>query len=157
MKITLLNIGKTTENHIVEGVTHYQQRIKHYYSFSIDSLVINYKSKNDSEQIKMQEEEAILNKLTATDFVILLDEKGKEFTTREFAQAFNKIISSGQNKQLVFITGGAYGFSKKVYERAQLIISLSKLTFPHQLVRLIFCEQLYRICTVLKGEKYHHD
>jgi 23S rRNA (pseudouridine1915-N3)-methyltransferase len=157
LKFILLNIGKTNEKNIIEGIAHYFSRIKHYYSFEIEDLSITYKSKTDATLIKEQEGKSVLAKIQNNDFLILLDEKGQEFTSRELAKKLEHIITSSGSKNIFFVTGGAYGFSQEVYQRANLKLSLSKLTFPHQLVRLIFCEQLYRAFTIIKGEKYHHD
>jgi 23S rRNA (pseudouridine1915-N3)-methyltransferase len=157
LKFILLNIGKTNEKNIIEGIAHYFSRIKYYHNFEIEDLSITYKSKTDSVLIKEQEGKSILAKIQNTDFLILLDEKGHEFTSRELAKKLEHIITSSGSKHIFFVTGGAYGFSQEVYQRANLKLSLSKLTFPHQLVRLIFCEQLYRAFTIIKGEKYHHD
>jgi 23S rRNA (pseudouridine1915-N3)-methyltransferase len=157
LKFFLINIGKTSEPFIIKGIEHYQRRIKNYFSFIIEDLNVNYKSKTEPQIIKKTEATAILSRIEATDYLILLDEKGKEFTSKEFATVINKLCNMGSIKAVYFVTGGAFGFSNEIYNRANLIISLSKLTFPHQLVRLIFCEQFYRACTIIKGEKYHHD
>jgi|ERR1051326_1657784 23S rRNA (pseudouridine1915-N3)-methyltransferase len=152
MNITLLCTGKTFEKYIQEGIQIYFERIKHYCRFSIVEIEAG---KGNENEIKKRETETILKKIDEKDFLILLDEKGKDFSSIQFAELFrhHQNIST---KNLVFLIGGAYGFSEEVYKRANGKITLSKMTFPHQLVRLIFLEQLYRAFTILKGEKYHH-
>jgi 23S rRNA (pseudouridine1915-N3)-methyltransferase len=155
MKITLLVIGKTDQSFINEGFVFYENRLKHYISFEIKVIPDVKISKNlTRDQLKDKEGVLIMNYLKSEDAVILLDEKGKEFTSLEFAQIIEKKMIKGL-KNLVFVIGGAYGISNhlKNYEK----ISLSKLTFSHQLVRLVFIEQLYRAMTILKGEPYHHE
>lgn len=152
MTITFLCTGKTSEQYISEGMKVYAERLHHYCRFV---LVEVESGKGDEAQIRKKEAENILKRVGEKDVLMLLDEKGKEFSSVEFA----KTISHYQNssvKNLFFVIGGAYGFSENVYSRANMKISLSKMTFPHQLVRLIFIEQLYRAYTILKGEKYHH-
>lgn len=130
----------------------YIARLSHYCKFN---LVEVESGKGDESQIRKKESESILKRVGEKDVLALLDEKGKEFSSVEFA----KTVSHYQNistKNLVFVIGGAYGFSDEVYKRANLKMALSKMTFPHQLVRIIFLEQLYRAFTILKGEKYHH-
>ena len=152
MTVTLVCIGKTTEKYVFEGMHIYTRRLAHYCRFNL----IEVESGKGSEiEIRKKESDILLNKIENKDVLILLDEKGKEFTSAEFAKA----ISNQQNistKNLVFVIGGAYGFSEEVYKRANLKMALSKMTFPHQLVRVLFLEQLYRAFTILKGEKYHH-
>ncbi len=157
MKITLIVVGKTSFDYIKAGVAEYESRIKHYIGFEIKVLqdVKNAKSLS-VEQIKLKEGEIILSQLRDDDDVILLDDKGKDFTSESFAQLIeNKMIQNAKN--LAFIVGGAYGFSKQVYDRANNKLSLSKMTFSHQIVRLIFAEQLYRAFTIIKREPYHHS
>ena len=117
MKFILLNIGKTNEKNIIEGIAHYFSRIKHYYSFEIEDLSITYKSKTDATLIKEQEGKSVLAKIQNNDFLILLDEKGQEFTSRELAKKLEHIITSSGSKNIFFVTGGAYGFSQEVYQR----------------------------------------
>jgi len=152
MNIALICTGKTTEKYILEGMRLYLDRLKHYVKFDLVELEAG---KGDSVQIKRKESQVILSRIDAKDILIVLDETGKEFTSIEFS----KVIIHHQNiatKNLVFVIGGAYGFSEEVYKRANLKIALSKMTFPHQLVRVIFLEQLYRAFSIIKGEKYHH-
>ncbi len=157
MKIILLQSGKTNEKSIAEGTGIYSDRIKKYIGFEIITLpdLKNTRSMPASEQ-KIREGKKILQTLTSEDYLILLDEKGKEFRTIEFAAWFNKTLML-QKKRIVFAIGGPWGFSEEVYERADFRLSLSKMTFSHQLVRLLFVEQLYRTFTVLNGEPYHHE
>lgn len=156
MKITLLVVGKTTDSHIQALLQDYQKRLGHYIPFA---LIVIPELKNTksltSEQQKQAEGEMILRNITASTDMILLDEKGKEFRSVEFADHIQKKMSSGRD--VVFVVGGPYGFSEAVYQRADGKISLSKMTFSHQMVRLFFVEQLYRAMTILRGEPYHHE
>ena len=156
MKITLLVVGKTTDSHIQALLQDYQKRLGHYIPFSLTVIpeLKNTKSLT-SEQQKQAEGELILRNMTASTDMILLDERGKEFRSVEFADYVQKKMSSGRD--LVFVVGGPYGFSEAVYQRANGKISLSKMTFSHQMVRLFFVEQLYRAMTILRGEPYHHE
>ena len=156
MKIELIQIGKTVNKIFVEGINEYLGRIKHYVPFNITTIpeVKNTKSLSESQQ-KTLEGTLILKQLQAQDTVVLLDEHGKEFRSVEFAAWLEK--QQQVARRLVFVIGGPYGFSDDVYERANSKISLSKMTFSHQMVRLIFCEQLYRACTIIQGEPYHHE
>ena len=156
-KITFLLIGKTTENFVNEAITKYANRLKHYVAFEIQVIPELKNTKNmPARQQKQKEGEAILKTLTDTDEVILLDERGKTFSSIEFAGFLeNKMSSPG--KRLLFVVGGAYGFSENVYNRANDKISLSKMTFSHQIIRPIFMEQLYRAMTIIKNEPYHHE
>jgi 23S rRNA (pseudouridine1915-N3)-methyltransferase len=157
MKIILLQTGKTTEKYISEGVEEYAGRIRKYNPFEIITLadLRNTKSMPAAEQ-KAREGRKILESVNADDFIIVLDEKGKEFSTSEFAVQMGKIFLQSK-KRIVFVIGGPYGFSADVYNRADMKLSLSRLTFTHQMVRLLFAEQLYRIFTVIKGDPYHHE
>ena len=156
MKIELIQVGKTVNKIFVEGINEYLGRIKHYVPFNITTIpeVKNTKSLSESQQ-KTLEGTLILKLLQAQDTVVLLDEHGKEFRSVEFAAWLEK--QQQVARRLVFVIGGPYGFSDDVYERANSKISLSKMTFSHQMVRLIFCEQLYRACTIIQGEPYHHE
>lgn len=157
MKVKLIIIGKTNHAYLKTGISEYQNRLIHYLPFEIITIADLKNTKNLSEdQQKVLEGERILNHLQKTDYVVLLDENGKEFSSVHFANWIEKQMIAGL-KNLVFIIGGAYGFSKPVYERCNLKMSLSKMTFSHQMVRLIFIEQLYRAMTILKGEPYHHQ
>ena len=156
MKIELWVIGKTAFKYLDEGVGVYEKRLRHYTSFD---LVVIADVKNpplSTEQLKMKEGDLILNRLTKDDFLVLLDESGKSWTSVEFSQFIEKQQLTS-TKRLVFQIGGAYGFSQAVYDRAHLKLSLSKMTFSHQMIRLFFTEQLYRAFTILKGEKYHNE
>lgn len=157
MKITLLVIGKTEEKYLKEGIEKYLKRLKHYINFSIVELpeLKNTKSLTEDQQ-KAKEAELIRKNISSTDHLILLDEKGDEYTSSQFSGFLNKkMLGSVQN--LVFIVGGPYGFDQGIYNEAASKISLSKMTFSHQMVRLFFTEQLYRAFTILKGEPYHHE
>lgn len=156
MKIELIQVGKTVNKIFVEGINEYLGRIKHYVPFNITTIpeIKNTKSLSESQQ-KTLEGTLILKQLQAQDTVVLLDEHGKEFRSVEFAAWLEK--QQQVARRLVFVIGGPYGFSDDVYERANSKISLSKMTFSHQMVRLIFSEQLYRACTIIQGEPYHHE
>jgi 23S rRNA (pseudouridine1915-N3)-methyltransferase len=154
MNIRLILIGKTTGELLKEGLADYAKRIGHYSGFIVEELQVRVNSV-EKAQVLPREGEKILGQLKNSDYLILLDETGVEFTSVEFAsqiaQLQNKSIGS-----LVFVIGGAYGFHETVYHRANMKMALSKMTFTHQMVRLIFVEQLYRAFTILKNEKYHH-
>jgi Uncharacterized conserved protein len=157
MKITLLQTGKTTDKHISELVDLYSNRIKKYTGFEIITIpdVKNTKNMPVQEQ-KTKEATKIIQSVTDDDYIILLDEKGKELRTLEFSGALEKMFFLPK-KRIVFVIGGPWGFSEAVYKRADYKMSLSMMTFPHQLVRLLFLEQLYRVFTIIKGEPYHHE
>lgn len=156
MKTALILVGKTNDRLYAEGIEDYSSRIGHYMPFDIITIPELKNTKKLSEdQQKAAEGELILSKVQSSDTVVLLDEHGKEFRSIEFA---NWMRNKQQTvRRLVFIIGGPYGFSDAVYMRANEKISLSKMTFSHQMVRLIFTEQLYRVCTIIKGEPYHHE
>jgi len=157
VKIKLLCIGKTDDKDLVTLNTNYQLRLQHYIKFEMEIIPDIKKTKNLSEnQQKELEGELILKKIKATDQLILLDEKGHEFRSIEFSRFLQKKMNSGI-KQLVFVIGGPYGFSDDVYKKSKGKVSLSKMTFSHQMIRLIFNEQLYRAFTILKREPYHHE
>ena len=157
MKIKLLAIGKTDDKNLQALIERYQDRLKHYINFQLEVIPDIKNVKNLSEvQQKEKEGELILKKLAATDQLILLDEKGKEFRSLEFSSFLQKKMNAGI-KQMVIIIGGPYGFSDAVYKKAQGKISLSKMTFSHQMIRLFVVEQLYRGFTILKNEPYHHE
>ena len=157
MKIKLLAIGKTDHKELLQLIQVYQNRLKHYIKFEIDIILDIKNVKNLSEnQQKEKEGELILKRLQPTDELVLLDEKGKEFRSIEFSKYLQKKMNSGI-KQLVFVIGGPYGFSKSVYKKAKGKISLSKMTFSHQMVRLFIVEQIYRGFTIIKNEPYHHE
>jgi 23S rRNA (pseudouridine1915-N3)-methyltransferase len=157
MKITLLTIGSTPKNYLLEGEKIFEKRIQNYVSFEKIELPDLKKTKNlTHEQIKNQEGKQIMLKLSPSDYVVLLDERGKEMRSLVFAEWMQQIMNQGP-KQLVFVVGGAYGFSSEVYQRANQKISLSAMTFSHQMVRLFFMEQLYRAFSILRNEPYHHE
>ena len=157
MKITLLTVGKTDVRWVREGLDLYVSRLSHYIPFSLDEIPeLKNVSALSKDQIKDKEGELIMKKLRPSDEVILLDEHGKEWRSIEFAAVLeDKISRSGRD--LVFVIGGAYGFSGQVYARADAKMSLSKMTFSHQMVRTVFAEQLYRAFTIMRGEPYHHE
>lgn len=156
MKITLLVVGKTTDSHIQALLQDYQKRLGHYIPFAL-TVIPELKNTKSliPEQQKQAEGELILKCITTSTDMILLDERGKEYRSIEFADYVQKKMSSGRD--LVFVVGGPYGFSEAVYQRANAQISLSKMTFSHQMVRLFFVEQIYRAMTILRGEPYHHE
>ncbi len=157
MKFTLLVVGKTVEKHYIAAINDYTERTKHYTSFDIEVIPELKNTKSLSmEQQKEKEGELILKALQPGDVIVLLDEHGKEFRSIEFANWIERKMHT-VNKRLVFIIGGPYGFSQAVYGAAQEKISLSKMTFSHQMIRLIFVEQLYRAMTILNNGPYHHE
>ncbi|MGA9325782.1 MAG: 23S rRNA (pseudouridine(1915)-N(3))-methyltransferase RlmH [Salegentibacter sp.] len=156
MTIKLLCIGKTDNGELQQLLDVYIKRLQFYTKFDLEIIPDLKKAKNlDENQQKSKEGELILAKLQNSDFVVLLDENGKQFSSEAFAEYLQKRMNSGL-KQLVFLIGGPYGFSEEVYKRADAKISLSKMTFSHQMVRLFFTEQVYRGFTILKNEPYHH-
>lgn len=156
MTIKLLGIGKTDDPALQELTDVYVKRLQFYNRFEQELLPDLKKAKNLDENLQKQKEgEQILSKISSSDFVILLDERGKQYTSVEFSEFLQKRLNSGV-KQLIFVIGGPYGFSQDVYARADSKISLSKMTFSHQMVRLFFVEQLYRGFTILRNEPYHH-
>jgi len=156
MRVRFVWVGKSGERWLAEGVDEYLRRLKHYVSLSVDVIMLpKNMPKNDVERLKGMEGEAILGKIAPSDDVYLLDERGQEYTSEELANFFQKKMSASV-KSLVIVIGGAYGFSEKMYKRANGMISFSKMTFSHQIVRLILCEQVYRAFTILRGEGYHH-
>ena len=157
MKITLLTVGKTDVKWVREGLELYVSRLAHYIPFALDEIPeLKNVSALSKDQIKDREGELILRKLKSSDEVILLDEHGREYRSVEFAALLEEKISRG-GRDMVFVIGGAYGFSQPVYDRADAKMSLSKMTFSHQMVRTVFAEQLYRAFTIMRGEPYHHE
>lgn len=157
MEIILLTIGKTSISYIKEGIEEYCKRLKRYIPYKIQELPDARKSGKISEsEQKEAEGEIIMRQLADSDLVILLDERGKEYTSREFAGFLERSMGSGK-KRLIFIVGGPYGFSPGVYNRSDSKLSLSKMTFNHEMVRLFFTEQIYRGISILHGLPYHHD
>jgi 23S rRNA (pseudouridine1915-N3)-methyltransferase len=156
LKIELLLTGKTDRDYLVRGLSLYEERVKRYCNFIIRVIpALKSTSSMSEEMVKAKEGESILKNLQDGDFLVLLDVSGKEISSEEFAEQIQKWGVDGV-RRVVFAVGGAYGFSGSVYERAQLKISLSRMTFSHQMVRLIFVEQLYRAFTIIRGEPYHH-
>lgn len=157
MKLHVIFTGKTTGKLFQEAIADYSKRLTHYVPFTIEELpdLKNTKSLNEEQQ-KEREADMLFEKLQQGDVLVLLDEKGKEFTSREFSAYLEQKLQT-VNKRLVFLIGGPYGFSQRVYDAAQGKISLSKMTFSHQMVRLFLVEQIYRSFTIIKGEPYHHD
>ena len=156
MKITLLTVGKTDVRWVREGLELYVSRLSHYVRFSLKEIPeLKNVSAFTKEQIKEKEGDLILYSLTAGDFVVLLDERGRKYRSVEFADFIRERLNRGAD--MVFVVGGAYGFPQKVYSRADSMMSLSDMTFSHQMVRTIFAEQLYRAFTIIRGEPYHHE
>lgn len=157
MKTTLLVVGRTVEQHYITAINDYIQRTRHFLSFEMEVIpeLKNTKSMSADQQ-KEKEGELICKALQPGDVIVLLDEAGKEYRSVEFASWMEKKMAN-VNKRLVFIIGGPYGFSSKVYQMANEKLSLSKMTFSHQMIRLIFVEQLYRAMTILNGGPYHHE
>jgi 23S rRNA (pseudouridine1915-N3)-methyltransferase len=157
MRLILLLTGKTSDKHIAEVAELYTSRIKKYMGFEIITLpdIKNTRNMSVQEQ-KIKEGKKILQTLGVEDYVILLDEKGKKFRTVEFSAWIEKIFMLPK-RRIIFVIGGPWGFSDEIYNRADFKMSLSEMTFPHQLVRLLFLEQLYRVFTIIKGEPYHHE
>lgn len=157
MKLVLLQAGKTSDKNMSVIAALYSSRISKYYTFEIVTLADLKNTKNmPVDEQKIKEGRKIIQSLTGEDFVILLDENGREFRTAELASWIEKQFMVAR-KRIVFVIGGPWGFSEEVYKRADMKISLSRMTFPHQLVRLLFLEQLYRVFTIIKGEPYHHE
>jgi 23S rRNA (pseudouridine1915-N3)-methyltransferase len=157
MKITFITVGKTEDAYLKDGIEKYVKRLKHYTKLELGEIpeLKNTKALTEDQQ-KTKEAELILKKVTPNDHLVLLDEAGQEFTSVQFANYLEKrAISSVAS--LVFVVGGPYGFDQSVYQRANDKISLSRMTFSHQMVRLFFVEQLYRAFTIIKGEPYHHQ
>lgn len=157
MRLTLVTVGKTDITWVKEGLEMYVSRLRHYVPFELFEIPeLKNMSAFSKDQIKLREGELILKALKPSDEVLLLDEHGKEYRSLEFAAMLNDRMSRG-GRDLTFVIGGAYGFSDAVYARADGKLSLSKMTFSHQLVRTVFAEQLYRAFTIIRGEPYHHE
>ena len=157
MKILLLVIGKTDEDYLITGIKKYVGRLGHYVSFEMKEIpdIRNRKTMSEEQQ-KKAESFLLLQQLQPGDHVVLLDENGTSYTSVAFAENLEKLMASGA-KRIVFVIGGPYGFAQEVYDKANAKMALSAMTFSHQMVRLIFVEQLYRAFTILKGEPYHHN
>lgn len=157
MEISVISIGKISSQWIAEGISLFESRIFRYLKYTSIILpdIKNAKS-IDIDKLKLEEGKQILAQISPSDFVVILDEKGKEFTSREFADWMQKQMNAGR-KRVVLVIGGPFGFSQEVYNRADSKIALSKMTFTHEMAKLLLCEQVYRASTILKGEPYHHD
>tara|TARA_B110001450_G_scaffold248139_1_gene263959 strand:+ start:435 stop:908 length:474 start_codon:yes stop_codon:yes gene_type:complete len=157
MQIKLIAIGKTDDKQLLQLIEQYQKRLKHYVKFQLEIIpdIKNIKNLSEKQQ-KDKEGELILKKISATDVLILLDENGKQYSSIEFSGYLQKKMNTGI-KQLVFVIGGPYGFSEAIYQKSKEKISLSKMTFSHQMIRLFIVEQIYRGFTILKNEPYHHQ
>lgn len=155
MKFLLLNVGKTNDKNIDSAIREYNRKIQYYTSFDIKNLIIK---KNNSliDKVKKNESEALKKFINNNDYVILLDSHGTSFNSVDFSKKISKLMISS-TKRVVFVTGGAFGFHDEIYEIANEKISLSQMTFTHQMVRLIFVEQLYRSFTILNNQPYHHN
>ncbi len=156
MKVLLLVTGKTDFTFVSQGIQLYTERISRYLNFQVKEVTQKKGNVADTQVIKRQEASLLLQQIEPTDKVVLLDERGNQYTSPEFASFIQGQMNSGC-KRLVFIIGGAYGFDESVINRAQYKISLSKMTFSHQIVRTIFLEQLYRAFTIINNEPYHHE
>jgi len=157
MKITLIFVGKTDKKYIIDGIAEYEKRLMHYCKFEVKVIPDIKNTKAMSADVQMQKEgEQIINLLRPSTETILLDERGREYTSVEFARFIERKAVAGQS-DITFVVGGPYGFSQELKGVAKSMVSLSKLTFSHQLVRLLFVEQLYRAMTIIKGEPYHHE
>ena len=157
MDLKLVTVGKTDVKWVKEGLDLYVSRLRHYVPFTLVEIPqLKNVSAFTQEQIREKEGELILKQVTPGDSVILLDERGKEYRSVEWAEWIRQRLARG-GKGLVFVIGGAYGFSQAVYDRAEGMISLSRMTFSHQMVRTVFAEQLYRAFTIIRGEPYHHE
>lgn len=157
MEIVLLTVGKTSIGFVEEGLKEYLGRLKRYVPFRLECIKdVKGAGQLPQERQKELEGNQIQERLQVSDLVVLLDENGREYTSREFAGWMEKQMATGR-KRLVFVVGGPYGFSPEVYARADGKVSLSRMTFNHEMVRLFFLEQIYRAMTILRGEPYHHD
>lgn len=157
MKITLLTMGRNGDRDVAQLIKRYVDRLAHYVKFeSRDIADVKLKGAVDVNRQKEAEGQAILGALGTRDFVMLLDERGREYTSREFAAMIERRMVS-ESRDMVFVVGGPFGFSKAVYDRADALVSLSRMTLTHEMVRLFFVEQVYRAFTIIRGESYHHD
>ncbi|MBM3419826.1 MAG: 23S rRNA (pseudouridine(1915)-N(3))-methyltransferase RlmH [Bacteroidetes bacterium] len=157
MKVYFIQTGKTSEKHVADGVEQYVARIRRSIPFeTITVPAVRNSRAMPAEEVKKREGQAIMSVIPSDSYVILLDERGTEYSTTEFASFMRRSLS-GTRRNICFVSGGAWGFSQEAYGRADMKLSLSKLTFPHQLVRLLFMEQLYRVLTLIEGKPYHHE
>lgn len=153
----MLTIGKTRTGYVTQGLNDYISRLRHYVSYRFEELPDVKGAKSMTQDVqKTKEGELMLSRINTSDYFVLLDERGKDFTSIEFANYLEKMMASGR-RRIVFAIGGPYGFPQAVYDRADAKISLSKMTFNHEMVRLFFTEQVYRGMTILRGEPYHHE
>lgn len=156
MKLCLMVVGETDDNDLKDAIDRYVKRLSHYCSFDFEVIRAPKQFKQlDTKALKLAEGKLILESISVQDLLVLLDEKGKQFSSESFADQLQKWLNGG-NKRIVFLVGGAFGFSDEVYQRADVKLALSAMTFTHQMVRLVFSEQLYRAFTILRNEKYHH-
>ena len=157
MKIQLIAVGRTTTPYLQEGIKMYLDRVSHYVPLEITIIPDIKKTRSlTQQQQKDLEGQAMMQRIANGDFVVLLDEKGRRYTSRQFADFIDKKMLT-LPQRLTFIVGGPYGFSQEIYNRANHMLSLSDMTFPHEMVRLFFAEQLYRAYAIIGGEPYHHD
>ena len=157
MKVKLVWIGKSNGNYIKEGIADFQKRINRYHTFEVEEIAqVKNGERLKPAELKKKEADLLLKRFTKDDFVVLLDEKGKQYTSKTFAAFLQKQMLNAV-KSMVFVVGGAYGFDQKVYERGQMKLALSSMTFSHQLIRVVFLEQLYRANTIIRNEPYHND
>lgn len=157
MKIGIIWVGKTNENYFVQCIDNYVNRIVHYFPLEVVEIPDIKNAKNiDVNELRLKEGKSILKLLKNEDYVILLDDKGKQYTSIDFSKKIES-LSISSKKRVVFVIGGAYGFSTEVYDRADDFLSLSKMTFSHQMIRILLVEQIYRALTISRGEPYHHE
>lgn len=157
MEIELIAIGKTTTDYVLKGIDNYIKRLKHYTTFKFTELPDVRRGGNITEAQQKEREAALfMAKIQPSDYLALLDERGKSQSSVEFSSFIEKMQLSGR-KRVIFLIGGPYGFAQSIYDRADYMLSLSKMTFNHEMVRLFFIEQLYRAHTILRGEPYHHE
>ena len=157
MKIVLVCLGATNNHYLQEGISNYIKRLKHYINFEIKEIIVSKNKKSSNKNIIMNmESDLILSYLSQNDYVILLDEKGKTYNSKSFSKKIENFLLHSQ-KRLIFIVGGAFGFNDKLKTRANEMLSLSNMTFSHQIIRLFFLEQLYRSFTIINNHPYHNE
>ena len=157
MKIVLVCLGATNNHYLQEGISNYIKRLKHYINFEIKEIIVSKNKKSSNKNITMNmESDLILSYLSQNDYVILLDEKGKIYNSKSFSKKIENFLLRSQ-KRLIFIVGGAFGFNDKLKTRANEMLSLSNMTFSHQIIRLFFLEQLYRSFTIINNHPYHNE
>ncbi|MGC8802668.1 MAG: 23S rRNA (pseudouridine(1915)-N(3))-methyltransferase RlmH [Bacteroidales bacterium] len=156
MKILLIFTGKISEKYLIDPIDDYLNRIRHYFPVELHvTRELRLQSFTDKEALKRAEAEEIFKRIEPSDYLVLLDERGQNLSSLEFARFIDNQVNKNI-RRMVFVVGGAYGFAGELYQRAHMLLSLSRMTFTHQMVRLILAEQLYRACTILRGEPYHH-